>query len=66
MQPLLCLVQLSYADLALWAILNMTFLRVEGAKALEDNFPAIKSFLAGVASRERIKAYLARDVYSVK
>jgi glutathione S-transferase len=57
--------QLSYADVALWVALQVVFSRVEGSRdALLGAFPAVKRLVDGVAQRERVKAYLARDVYN--
>lgn len=54
---------MSYADFGLWANLNAMYRFVEGSKTVVDGFPAIKAHLEGIENRERIKAYLARDVY---
>ena len=54
------------ADVSLWVTLGMVFSRVEGSKDAAAKFPNIQPFLDGVSSRERIKAYLARDVYAKK
>jgi glutathione S-transferase len=56
--------RLSYADVALWVALQLVFGRVEGSRdALLGAFPAVKRLVDGVSQRERVKAYLARDVY---
>jgi hypothetical protein len=39
---------------------------VEGSEELAAKYPTITSFHARVADRDRIKAYLARDVYAKK
>ena len=44
-----------------------TGLRQEGGRdQLLGAFPAVKKLVDGVSERERIKAYIARDVYSTK
>jgi glutathione S-transferase len=58
--------QLSLADVSLWANLGLVFARVEGSKDAAAKYPALQAFLDSVASRERVKAYLARDVYAAK
>jgi glutathione S-transferase len=60
--------KLSYADLSLWAVVRMIVSRVEGtsAESLLASFPAVKKLFTTVSERERIKAYLARDVYAKK
>ena len=52
--------------MSLWANLGLVFARVEGSKDAAAKYPALQAFLDGVASRERVKAYLARDVYAKK
>ncbi|ELR19767.1 glutathione transferase family protein [Acanthamoeba castellanii str. Neff] len=57
--------KLSYADLSLWVALQLVFARVEGSKdSLLGPFPAVQKLVDVVAQRERVKAYLARDVYN--
>ncbi|ELR15158.1 glutathione transferase subfamily protein [Acanthamoeba castellanii str. Neff] len=59
--------KLSYADLNLWVALELVFARVEGSRdALLGAFPAVKKLIESVSGRERIKAYIARDVYTTK
>ncbi|ELR20801.1 glutathione S-transferase, C-terminal domain containing protein [Acanthamoeba castellanii str. Neff] len=58
--------KLSVADVSLWVTLGMVFSRVEGSKDAAAKYPNLQAFLDGVASRQRIKAYLARDVYAAK
>jgi glutathione S-transferase len=59
--------KLSYADVTLWVALQLVFARVEGSRdQLLGAFPAVKKLIDGVSERERIKAYVARDVYSTK
>jgi glutathione S-transferase len=58
--------KLSYADLGLWALLNLVFNHVAGSREVVEKIPALKAFLDGVAARDKIKAYLARDVYAKK
>lgn len=59
--------KLSYADVTLWVALQLVFARVEGTRdQLLGAFPAVKKLVDGVSERERIKAYVARDVYSTK
>jgi glutathione S-transferase len=58
--------KLSYADVTLWVALQLVFARVEGSDQLLGAFPAVKKLVDGVSERERIKAYVARDVYSTK
>jgi glutathione S-transferase len=58
--------KLSYADLGLWAILNLAFTHVQGSREVAEKIPTLKAFLDGVAARDKIKAYLARDVYAKK
>ena len=57
--------KLSYADLSLWVALQLVFSRVEGSKdSLLGAFPAVQKLVNVVEQRERIKAYLACDVYN--
>jgi glutathione S-transferase len=58
--------KLSYADLTLWVALQLVFSRIEGSRdaLLGSGFPAVKKLFDAVAQRERIKAYIARDVYN--
>jgi glutathione S-transferase len=58
--------KLSYADLGLWIILSLVFNRVEGSREVAEKIPTLKAFLDGVAARDKVKAYLARDVYAKK
>lgn len=57
---------LSYADLGLWMTLRGVVKLVEGSSQVVDSYPAIKAFLDGVSARDRIKAYVAHDVYTTK
>lgn len=54
---------MSYADFGLWVVLNVIYKFVEGSSTVVEKFPAIKAHSEGIENRERIKAYLARDVY---
>jgi glutathione S-transferase len=58
--------QLSYADLTLFATLRIMFSRVEASQEVVAKYPAIKAFYDGIAARDRVQAYLARDVYAKK
>ncbi len=58
--------KLSYADLALWTALNLISNKLDGTREVVEKLPSIKAFLDGVAARDKIKAYLARDVYAKK
>jgi glutathione S-transferase len=56
--------KLSFADLALFEALHQLFTRLEANReGLLGGFPAVKKLVDGVSERERVKAYLARDVY---
>jgi glutathione S-transferase len=56
--------KLSYVDLALFEALRQLFTRLEAHReGLLGGFPAVKKLVDGVSERERVKAYLARDVY---
>jgi glutathione S-transferase len=55
---------LSYADLGLWVTLTTAAKRLEGATELIERHLNLKAFIEGVSARDRIKAYLARDVYN--
>ncbi len=57
-------IQLSYADLALYAILNATHLIPE-LTTLVTSYPAVQNFVEGVANRDRINAYRAKNVYNL-
>jgi len=56
--------KLSYADLSLWGVLKIAFKRMKGTQEVCEKFANITSFVHSVESRDRIKAYLARDVYA--
>jgi glutathione S-transferase len=58
--------KLSYADVTLWVALQLVFSRIEGSRdaLLGSGFLAVKKLFDAVAQRERIKAYIARDVYN--
>jgi glutathione S-transferase len=60
--------KLSYADLSLWVSLRLVFTRIEGTSedSLLGAFPAVKKLYTTVSERERIKAYVARNVYGKK
>jgi hypothetical protein len=59
--------KLSYTDVTLWVALQLDFARMEGNRdQLPGAFPAVKKLVDGVLERERIKAYVARDVHSTK
>jgi hypothetical protein len=49
-------------------VLRLVFTRIEGASedSLLGAFPAVKKLYTTVSERERIKAYVARDVYGKK
>jgi glutathione S-transferase len=55
--------KLSYADLALYRAVHMIPKADDGGDVL-DSYPAVKKLVTAVSERERIKAYLARDVYA--
>jgi glutathione S-transferase len=56
--------KLSYADLRLWSLVQYTCTNLEISRdILLEAFPSLKKHSDGVAERERIKAYLARDDY---
>jgi hypothetical protein len=54
------------ADLNLWTTLRLLFAHAEGSQEVVAKHPAILSFLDGVTARDRLKSYLARDVYAGK
>ncbi|ELR10883.1 glutathione Stransferase, C-terminal domain containing protein [Acanthamoeba castellanii str. Neff] len=54
--------QLSYADAALFTMLQSAFRR-PGADSLAAQFPALKAYHDGIQSRDRIKRFLATDPY---
>jgi hypothetical protein len=56
----------SYADVLLWSTFGLLFTHFEGAKEVVAKYPAVQSFLDGIGARDRIKAYIARDVYATK
>ncbi|ELR16918.1 glutathione stransferase [Acanthamoeba castellanii str. Neff] len=58
--------KLSYADLSLWAVVRLLVSRIEGTseESLLGSFPAVKKLFTTVSERERLKAYVARDVYA--
>jgi hypothetical protein len=58
--------QVSFADVLLWSTLGLMFPHVAGTKEVVAKYPAIQSFLDGIGARDRIKAYIARDVYATK
>lgn len=59
--------KLSFADVMLFVGLNMLFTRVpESRDPLLNVSPAVKKAFETVTERERIKAYLARNVYGQK
>jgi glutathione S-transferase len=59
--------KLSFADVGLWVALQVVFAKVEGTRdTLLSSFPAVKKLVDTVSERERVKAYLARDVYGKK
>ncbi len=55
--------QITYADFALYAALTV-FHELPGAAEVISSFPAITKFHQAVASRDRIQAYIARNVYA--
>jgi len=59
--------KLSYADLTLWAALQLVFARVEGCRdQLLGAFLTVKKLVDGVSERERIKAHVARDGFTLR
>jgi glutathione S-transferase len=59
--------KLSYADINLWVTLQFFFVLVESSRhSLLRGFPAVKKLADGVAERERVKAYVARDVLHLR
>lgn len=50
----------------LWTTVAMLHTRVEGSQEVTAKYPTITSFFDRFAARDRVKAYLARDVYATK
>ncbi len=57
-------VQLSFADLSLFAILKGLSHHLDGGSEVISRYPVIVSFVEGISNRDRIKAYAARNVYN--
>ena len=50
----------------LWTTVGMLNTRVEGSQEVTAKYPTITSFFDRFAARDRVKAYIARDVYAKK